>query len=124
MPTQDVFGDYQWYTFKQVEDVVDCLSKSIINRKFCPIVKSNVRGTPDLKFIGIFSENRPEWYMTELAACSDSIVVVPIAVESQFLENHRISQVINRTEMSTLCVSTKTLGLILDLKKDGSIPTI
>ena len=107
-----------------MEEIVDCLSKSIIVRKFCPIVKSNVRGTPDLKFMGIFSENRPEWYITELAACSDSVVVVPIAVETQFLESNRIGQVIDRTEMSTLCVSIKTIGIILDLKKSGSLPSL
>lgn len=38
-----------------------------------------------MKFIGIFSENRREWYMTELAAMSDSVCLVPIAVEQQFL---------------------------------------
>ena len=46
----------------------------------CPWVKSSVEGTPDFKFMGIFSENRLEWIMTELACCSDSICVVPVSV--------------------------------------------
>jgi len=46
----------------------------------CPLVKSDVNGTPDLKFIGIFSENRPEFFITELACISDSVTVVPISV--------------------------------------------
>lgn len=34
--------------------------------------------------MGIFSENREEWIMTELACCSNSIAVVPIQILSQF----------------------------------------
>ena len=95
----DAYGEYKWLTFGQVEDIVDSLSKSIVERNLCPVVRSNVKGTPDLKFIGIFSENRREWSMTELAACSHSIVTVPIAVEAQFLESNRICQLIDCTEM-------------------------
>ena len=54
----DDVGEYQWLTFGQVEEIVDSLSKSIISRNLCPIIKSNVQGTPDLRFMGIFSENR------------------------------------------------------------------
>jgi len=61
----------------------------------CPIIESQTQGTPNLKFMGIFSENRPEWYMTELACCSDDICVVPIAVEVQFLDENRISSIID-----------------------------
>ncbi len=83
-------GGYEWLTFQEVDDIVEAFSRSIVSRKLCPITPSNEEGTPDLKFIGIFSENRREWYMTELSACSDSIVTVPIAVEQQFLDETRI----------------------------------
>jgi long-subunit acyl-CoA synthetase (AMP-forming) len=87
----------------------------------CPLVRSNVEGTPNLKFIGIFSENRKEWFITELAACSNSIVTVPVAVEPQFLDHKWICQVIDTTELTTLCVSQKTIGLILELKQKGKL---
>ena len=75
-----VLGEYKWTTFQEIDDKVEALSRVIVKRGFCPVVKSDVEGTPDLKFMGIFSENRPEWVMTELASCSDSICVVPVAV--------------------------------------------
>lgn len=78
---KDSLGEYKWLTFKQVDEIVDSFSKSMITRDLCPLIKSNVEGTPDMKFIGIFSENRQEWFITELAACSDSIVTVPISVQ-------------------------------------------
>ena len=74
-------GNYEWLTFYEVDEIVEAFSRTLIYRQLCPVIPSNVEGTPDLKFIGIFSENRREWYMTELSACSDSIVTVPIAVE-------------------------------------------
>lgn len=77
-----------------------------------------------MKFIGIFSENRKEWFMTELAACGDSICVVPLAVQQQFMTEERISKIINDTNLSTLCVTKKTAGIILELKSRGKINTL
>ena len=74
------FGDYKWKTFSQVDYGVEALSKAIVTKKLCPLIQSNVDGTPDLKFMAIFSENREEWIMTQLACCSDSICIVPIAI--------------------------------------------
>jgi long-subunit acyl-CoA synthetase (AMP-forming) len=87
-------------------------------------VKSDVEGTPDLKFMGIFSENRSEWVVTQLASCSDSVCVVPVAVENQFVNEERITSIINKTELTTLCVSKYTIGIIMDLKSKSLIPSL
>lgn len=119
-----LLGEYKWRTFQEVDDEVEAISRVIINRKFCPLIRSDVEGTPDLKFMGIFSENRPEWIVTQLASCSDSICVVPIAVENQFLSEERIAGIINKTELTTLCVSKYTFGIIMDLKSKSLIPSL
>jgi long-chain acyl-CoA synthetase len=103
---------------------VEAFSRAIIKRKLCPMVTSDVLGTPDLKFMGIFSENRLEWFMTELASCSDSICIIPIAIENQFLNENRIADLINTTELSTMCVSRSTVGVILDLKSKEKLPKL
>lgn len=90
----------------------------------CPVIKSNVKGTPDLKFIGIFSENRKEWYMMQLACCSDSICIIPVAVEDQFLNEDRIVKLLNETQMKTICVTSKTWELMIDLKSKNKIPNL
>jgi len=74
--------------------------------------------------MGIFSENRLQWFMTELACCADSICVVPVAVEQQFVNDERISNLLNETEMTTLCVSKRTIGVILDLKSKDMLKSI
>ncbi len=93
----------------------------MVKRKLCEIIRSNVQGTPDLKFLAIFSENRLEWFITELAACSDSITIVPVSVIAQFVEDNRISSLLEKTEATTICVSRATIGVILDLKSRGKL---
>ena len=56
-----------------------------------------MKGTPDLKLIGMFSENRPEFFITELACISDSVTIVPISTDAQFLEEERVSNLIETT---------------------------
>ena len=51
-------------TFKQVDIKAENMAKALIKKKFCPIIQSNINGTPDLKFMAIFSENRVEWVIT------------------------------------------------------------
>lgn len=52
-------GEYQWQTWKETDDIVEALANAIIKKKLCKLTKSDVEGTPDLKMMGIFSENRP-----------------------------------------------------------------
>jgi long-subunit acyl-CoA synthetase (AMP-forming) len=66
--------------------------------------------------IGIFAENRPEWIITELASCSDSVTLVPIPFINQFIDEDFMTHIINITGLSTICVSKITIKLILDLK--------
>ncbi len=84
-------------TYKMVDKQVEALSKIFIRKKLCPLIASNVKGTPDLKFIGIFSENRPEFFITELACISDSVTIVPISTDAQFLDEERVSNIIETT---------------------------
>jgi long-subunit acyl-CoA synthetase (AMP-forming) len=76
------FGDYIWQTYQETDDIVEAFARTLVKRKLCPVIKSETEGTPDVKFLAIFSENRRQWFMTELAACSDSICIVPVAVET------------------------------------------
>lgn len=75
-----------------------------------------------MKFMGIFSENRPEWIVTELASLSDSVCIVPVAVQNLFVNEERITTILNKTELTTLCVSKFTIQIVMDLKSKGLIP--
>jgi long-subunit acyl-CoA synthetase (AMP-forming) len=67
--------------------------------------------------MGIFSENRPEYALIEIACISDSITVVAIPVRSA--EETSVSVITTQTELQTVCVSSNTLPLILDMLEQG-----
>ena len=69
--------------------------------------------------MGLFSENRPEFVLTELACISDNITIVPIPTKSA--EYSSVSQIMDLTELRTLCVTKYTLPLILEMYNDGHI---
>ena len=50
-------GEYKWLTYSEVDDMVEALVRSMKRKELCPKIKSNCEGTPDMKFLGIFSEN-------------------------------------------------------------------
>ena len=49
------YGDYKWMTFEEADYQIEYLFRAIKKRNFCPIIKSNVEGTPNMKLMGIFS---------------------------------------------------------------------
>ena len=45
-----------------------------------------------------------------------------MAVENQFMNELRISSILNQTQLETLCASNSTIGVILDLKSNTKLP--
>lgn len=76
------------------------------------------------KFIAIFSETRLEWIVTQIAACSDSITIVPISIQKELLDEDRVCYILETTGVSSIFCSQKTVSIIIDLKKKGKVPTI
>lgn len=69
--------------------------------------------------MGLFSENRPEIAIVELACISQSITVSPIPTRAA--EYSSVARILDLTEMRTLCVSKHTLPLIAEMYEDGHI---
>jgi long-subunit acyl-CoA synthetase (AMP-forming) len=95
------------------------LASEIIRKKMCPLIISDTDGTPDLKFMGIFSENRFEWVVAELACCSDSVCIVPLVNQDEFANEQTVANIIDKTKLLTICVSNSTIDLIFKLRKKG-----
>lgn len=77
-----------------------------------------------MKMIGIFSENRPEWYIMELAGCADSISVVPIPFINQFIDEDFITHIINITGLTSVCVSKISIKFFIELKLKKAIDSV
>ncbi|KAM4836659.1 long-chain-fatty-acid--CoA ligase 1 isoform 1-T1 [Thomomys bottae] len=81
---------YEWLSYKQVAEMSECIGSALIQKGF--------KASSD-QFIGIFSQNRPEWVITELACFTYSMVVVPLY---DTLGAEAITYIVNKAELSVI----------------------
>ncbi|XP_060938610.1 long-chain-fatty-acid--CoA ligase 1a isoform X1 [Limanda limanda] len=104
---------YEWLTYKQVADKAEYIGSALLHRGHSH--------TGD-KFIGIFSQNRPEWTISELACHTYSLVVVPLY---DTLGTEAIAYVIDTAAISTvICDTPEKAQMILDGGNEGAVKTI
>ncbi|XP_063818636.1 long-chain-fatty-acid--CoA ligase 5 isoform X2 [Pseudophryne corroboree] len=92
---------YQWMTYKQVADRAEFLGSGLIKKGCNP--------SPD-QYIGVFSQNRPEVVIAELACYSYSMVVVPLY---DTLGPEAIVFIVNRADLSVVICDKADKALIL-----------
>ncbi|XP_066093922.1 long-chain-fatty-acid--CoA ligase 1 isoform X1 [Saccopteryx bilineata] len=83
---------YEWISYKQVEEISECVGSALIHKGF--------RAASD-QFIGIFSQNRPEWVIIEQGCFAFSMVIVPLY---DTLGAEAITYIINKAELSIIFV--------------------
>ncbi|XP_019955942.2 long-chain-fatty-acid--CoA ligase 1a isoform X2 [Paralichthys olivaceus] len=104
---------YEWLTYKEVADRAEHIGSALLHRGHSH--------TGD-KYIGIFSQNRPEWTISELACHTYSMVVVPLY---DTLGTEAIAYVIDKAAISTvICDVPEKAQMILDSGKGQTVKTI
>uniref|UniRef100_A0A1A8NLU0 Long-chain-fatty-acid--CoA ligase n=1 Tax=Nothobranchius pienaari TaxID=704102 RepID=A0A1A8NLU0_9TELE len=94
---------YEWLTYGEVVDRAENIGSALLHKGH--------HHTGD-KFVGIFSQNRPEWSIAELACYTYSLVVVPLY---DTLGTEAIGYIIDRAAISTvICDVPEKARLILD----------
>ena len=74
-----------------------------------------------MKLIGIFSKNRPEWFITDWACILFGLTSVPL-YDTLGVEN--LTYCLNQTEMTTLLVSSASFKTLFSLQGIGKVKTI
>ncbi|XP_029621767.1 long-chain-fatty-acid--CoA ligase 1 isoform X2 [Salmo trutta] len=106
---------YKWLSYREVADKAECIGSALLHRGHSH--------TGD-KHIGIFSQNRPEWTISELACYTYSLVCVPL-YDTLGLE--AIEYIIDQAAISTvICDLVDKVRLILDCVsgKEHTLKTI
>ncbi|KAM4750624.1 long-chain-fatty-acid--CoA ligase 1a isoform 2-T3 [Anableps anableps] len=94
---------YEWLSYQEVVDRGENIGSALLHRGHFH--------TGD-KFIGIFSQNRPEWTISELACYTYSLVAVPLY---DTLGTEAIGYIIDKAAMSTvICDVADKAQMILD----------
>ena len=66
----------EYKTYSQVHKEIDALGAALIDLNLCPEIEE-VKGLK-IRFMGIFSKNRPEWSVVDFTCILYGFVVVPI----------------------------------------------
>ncbi|XP_018425614.1 PREDICTED: long-chain-fatty-acid--CoA ligase 5 [Nanorana parkeri] len=104
---------YTWITYKQVADRAEVFGSGLL-QKGC-------KASPE-QFIGVFSQNRPEVVIAELACYSYSMVVVPLY---DTLGPEALVFIVNRGELSVVvCDKPDKVQILLDNCEKGLTPVL
>lgn len=74
-----------------------------------------------MKFVGIFSKNRYEWVLTDLACMIFGFTVIPL-YDTLGIEN--LTYCLEHSGISTLFVSSGTIKTVLGLKGHGNLENL
>ncbi|NXE73402.1 ACSL5 ligase, partial [Cochlearius cochlearius] len=104
---------YQWLTYKQVLDRAQYLGSGLLQKGCKP--SSN-------QFIGIFSQNRPEWIISEYACYTYSMVAVPLY---DTLGPEAIVYIVNKADISiVICDKPEKAQVLLENCEQEKTPCL
>ncbi|NXF39725.1 ACSL1 ligase, partial [Nyctibius bracteatus] len=104
---------YEWISYKEVSDRAECVGSALLHRGFKP---------SHTQYIGIFSQNRPEWVIIEQGCYAFSMVVVPLY---DTLGAEAITYIVNKADLSLVfCDKPDKAKLLLTNVEKGETPIL
>ncbi|NWI37410.1 ACSL1 ligase, partial [Picathartes gymnocephalus] len=104
---------YEWISYKEVSDRAEYVGSALLHRGFKP---------SHIQYIGIFSQNRPEWVIIEQACYAFSMVVVPLY---DTLGAEAITYIVNKADLSLVfCDKPDKAKLLLTSVEKGETPIL
>ncbi|XP_054647196.1 long-chain-fatty-acid--CoA ligase 1-like isoform X2 [Dunckerocampus dactyliophorus] len=98
---------YEWMSYQEVMERTENLGSAFLYKQHSKTTDPN---------IGIFSQNRPEWTITELACYTYSLVSVPLY---DTLGAEAINYILDKASIATIvCDVADKVNLVLDCVKD------
>ncbi|NWV34652.1 ACSL1 ligase, partial [Grantiella picta] len=104
---------YEWISYKDVSDRAEYVGSALLHRGFKP---------SHVQYIGIFSQNRPEWVIIEQGCYAYSMVVVPLY---DTLGAEAITYIVNKADLSLVfCDKPDKAKLLLTSVEKGETPIL
>ncbi|CDW89813.1 long-chain-fatty-acid--ligase 5 [Stylonychia lemnae] len=98
---------YEWKTFREIYNLMEDFAKGMDSLNLSPVQEAEGK---NYRFMGIFSKNREEWAIVNLASMRSSVTIVPFY---DSLGPEALSFVLNQTELITMCVDSASLRTLL-----------
>ena len=109
---KDKYGEYEFKTYKEVHQEVIDFATGVSLLGLCPEVNSKMNEKH--KFMGIYSRNREEWMITDIASHMNSISLVTFY---DSLGDSTIEFILSETNLTTIVMETPNLFKINNLKE-------
>ena len=85
---------------------------------YCP---EQVVNGDTIRFLGIFSKNREEWAISNLACMRASITIIPFF---ESLGPDGIAFILNQTDLTSICFEKRFFQIILKQQRDGKLQSV
>lgn len=109
------YGKYKWKTYAEVYEMAKFLARSLINYDLCPKIKSE---EGEFRLLGLYSKNREEWCITDMACVISNVVSVPLY---DTLGDNSVSFIVAQTEVTTIVLGKDKIDHIVKLKLAGKV---
>lgn len=109
------FGNYNWVTYDDVNRRVEKIGWGLAS---LGLGEKDENGH---SFLGIYSKNRTEWVLMDLACTFQNVVSVPIY---DTLQSDALDYIVNQTGMKVIACADRSTANIVKLRKDGHAQNI
>ncbi len=118
--TRNSAGVFEWKTYEECYNLAAALGSGIVRRHLAP--ELNEWKDYSMKFVGIFSKNREEYLILDMACCLYGIVTIPI-YETFGLQ--AVEYIFSQTNMTTVFCSKSGFESMIKIgKKVGSVANL
>ena len=104
------FGDYSWVTYDEVNRRAERIGWGLSK---LGLSEPNEDGHA---FLGLYSKNRTDWVITDLACVFQTITSIPIY---DTLQSDALDYIVTQTSLPAIACSDKSIQNILKLRKEG-----
>ncbi|ETB61926.1 hypothetical protein YYC_01703 [Plasmodium yoelii 17X] len=111
-----ILGEYVFKTYGEVKNEIEIFASALYQfENIEPNIFTDNGKYDNLKIMGIWSKNRPEWYMTDIACAAINFVTVPIY---DTIGINSVKLIIQKTQMKACCVEAEKLESLINLKPE------
>jgi long-subunit acyl-CoA synthetase (AMP-forming) len=103
-------GKYEWMTYVEVYEKAKYLARAINSKELCPDITIDDKA---YKMMGLYSRNRPEWCIADVACVLNSIVSIPLY---DTLGDNSVSFIVNQTEMTSIAMGKDKIDNIIKVR--------
>ena len=108
-------GEYVWKTYSQIREITRKVGFGLEK------LGLHLRETEGRSFVGIYSKNREEWLLADLAMISQGITSVPM-YDTQQAET--IEMIVEQTQMKAIFCTENLVKNLIKLKSTGLLKTL